>query len=157
MEKLTSKNKNMSNKKTIGYTTGVFDLFHVGHLNILKQASEKCDYLIVGVTSDETVDQYKKRYPIIPLQERIDIVQSIVYTDRVVVQQEMDKLRAYELYKFDKLFHGNDWKDSKMYNDIEIKLKAKGVEIIYFEYTKGTSTSELKLQIFNEINKNENS
>lgn len=147
----------MLQKKVIGYTTGVFDLFHVGHLNILKQASKNCDYLIVGVTSDETVYKYKKRYPIIPLKERIAIVESIVYTDRVVVQEEMDKLRAYELYNFDKLFHGNDWKDSKMYNDIETKLKDRGVEMIYFEYTKGTSTSELKLQIFNELSKNENS
>ena len=75
----------MSKKKVIGYTTGVFDLFHVGHLNILKQAAKHCDYLIVGVTSDETVYKYKKRYPIIPLKERIAIVESIVHTDRVVV------------------------------------------------------------------------
>ena len=69
----------------------------------------------------------------------------------------MDKLRAHELYRFDRLFHGNDWKDSKMYNDIEKKLRDKGVEIIYFEYTKGTSTSELKFQIFSELSENENS
>ena len=147
----------MLQKKVIGYTTGVFDLFHIGHLNILKQAAKNCDYLIVGVTSDETVYKYKKRYPIIPLKERLAIVESIVYTDRVVVQQEMDKLRAYELYGFDRLFHGDDWKNSKMYNDIEKKLRDKGVEMIYFEYTKGTSTSELKLQIFNELSENENS
>ena len=83
----------------------------------------------------------------------MSIVESIIYTDRVVVQIEMDKLRAYELYNFDKLFHGNDWKDSKMYNKIERQLNDKGVEMIYFEYTQGTSTSELKKKIYDEYKK----
>ncbi|MDA8807642.1 adenylyltransferase/cytidyltransferase family protein [Flavobacteriaceae bacterium] len=145
-------------KKTIGYTTGVFDLFHTGHLNILKKASEHCDYLIVGVTSDQTVFNYKKRYPMIPLEERIEIIKSIKYVDKTVVQNSMDKIKAYELYKFDKLFHGNDWKDSNMYNEIEKKLHNLGVDIIYFEYTKGTSTSILKKHIYYEVkNEKENS
>lgn len=137
-------------KVTVGYTTGVFDLFHIGHLNILKLAAEKCDYLIVGVTSDDTVYSYKKRRPVIPLRERMAIVEAIRFVDKVVVQEEMDKIRAHDRYKFDKLFHGDDWKNSEMYTDIENEFKKRGVEVIYFPYTKGTSTSELKLKIYME-------
>ena len=138
----------MKKIKKIGYTTGVFDLFHVGHLNILKKASENCDYLIVGVTSCETVLKYKGRLPIVPLEERLKIVEAIKYVDEIFIQEEMDKVKAWEKLKFDVLFHGDDWKNSKMYENIENKLKSRGVEIKYFEYTKGTSTSELKTRIY---------
>jgi len=137
-------------KLTVGYTTGVFDLFHIGHLNILKRAAERCDYLIVGVTSDDTVFTYKKRRPVIPLRERMAIVEAIRFVDKVVVQEEMDKIKAHDRYKFDKLFHGDDWKNSEMYKNIENEFKKRGVEVIYFPYTKGTSTSELKLKIYME-------
>ena len=139
---------------------GVFDLFHIGHLNILKQAAKNCDYLIVGVTADETVYEYKSDTQLFPLKERIAIVESIVYTDRgVVVQEEMDKIRAYELYRFDEII---SWKwIGKIQKCIMIlkktKLRDKGVEVIYFEYTKGTSTTNLKFKIFNELSENENS
>jgi glycerol-3-phosphate cytidylyltransferase len=147
----------MINKKKIGYTTGVFDLFHIGHLNILKKAYSKCDFLIVGVTACETVFKYKKRYPVIPLKERLEIIKSLKYVDKVVVQKNMDKFAAWEDLKFDVLFHGNDWKGSKMYDEIEKKLNSKGVEVEFFEYTKGTSTSSLKKYIYEEYKKDSKS
>ncbi|MDA7537419.1 adenylyltransferase/cytidyltransferase family protein [Akkermansiaceae bacterium] len=138
-------------KKSIGYTTGVFDLFHIGHLNILEKASCKCDYLIVGVTSCETVKSYKGSLPIIPLDERVAIVKALKFVDKVVVQESMDKLLAWEKYKFDVLFHGSDWKDSEMYNEIEKELKIKGVDLVFFEYTTGASTTKLKKIIYEEV------
>lgn len=130
-------------KFKVGYTTGVFDLFHIGHLNILRRAKEQCDYLIVGVTTDEIVMGYKNKSPIIPFDERITIVGAIKYVDKVVPQLNMDKFKAWEELQFDVLFHGADWKGSKMYNDIEKNLKSVGVELIYFPNTIGTSSTML--------------
>ena len=127
----------------IGYTTGVFDIFHVGHLNILKRAKENCDRLIVGVSTDELVMKYKKRRPIIPFEERVQVVSAIKYVDEVVPQLSMDKFEAWQTLKYHRLFHGNDWKGSSMYNDIESRLKAVGVEVVYFPYTQGTSSTKL--------------
>lgn len=130
-------------KYKIGYTTGVFDLFHVGHLNILKNAKEYCEYLIVGVSTDENVKSYKDKIPLIPYEERKAIIESIRYVDKVVPQVNMDKLEAWNKLKYDVLFHGDDWKGSKMYYEIENKLKENGVDFIYFPYTKGTSSTIL--------------
>lgn len=103
-------------KYKIGYTTGVFDMFHIGHLNILKRAKEQCDYLIVGVSTDEVVNSYKHKKPIIPFQERIAIVGELKCVDKVVPQTSMDKMEAWNKYHFNVLFHGSDWKGSDMYN-----------------------------------------
>ena len=127
----------------IGYTTGVFDMFHVGHLNLLARAREQCDRLIVGVSTDDVVLDYKRPAPIVPYAERVAIVKAIRYVDEVVPQTSMDKFAAWEKLHFDRLFHGNDWKGSAMYNEVEAKLKAVGVEVVYFEYTKGTSSTLL--------------
>ena len=127
----------------IGYTTGVFDMFHVGHLNLLRRARENCDKLIVGVSTDEVVREYKHHNPIVPFDERVAIVKAIRYVDEVVPQTSMDKFSAWEKLHFNRLFHGNDWKGSAMYNEVEAKLKAVGVEVVYFEYTKGTSSTLL--------------
>lgn len=132
----------------IGYTTGVFDLFHIGHLNILKQASQMCDRLIVGVSSDELVLHYKERYPIIPLSERLEIVKSIRYVDEVYIQRDINKVLAHEKLKFNIIFHGNDWQNTDLYKKMEIELKLRGVEIVYFEYTSGISTTEIKQKIY---------
>ncbi len=126
-----------------GYTTGVFDLFHVGHLNILKRAKEQCEHLIVGVSTDEVVQDYKRKTPVIPFEERIMIVEAIQYVDEVVPQTSMDKFAAWEKLQFDAIFHGDDWKGSKMYEEIERKFQAVGVEMVYFPYTKGTSSTIL--------------
>ena len=128
----------------IGYTTGVFDLFHIGHLNILKRAKEKCDYLIVGVSTDELVMQYKNKTPVISYNERVQIVEAIKYVDRVVPQTHRDKFAAWEEYKFDRMFVGDDWKGSPLFNELEEKFKPFGVEIVYFPYTEGTSSTMLK-------------
>jgi len=127
----------------IGYTTGVFDMFHVGHLNLLARAREQCDRLIVGVSTDEVVLGYKKHAPIVPYAERAAIVKAIRYVDEVVPQTSMDKFAAWEKLHFNRLFHGNDWKGSAMYNEVEAKLKAVGVEVVYFPYTQGTSSTLL--------------
>ncbi len=139
----------MEKEFKIGYTTGVFDMFHVGHLNILKRAKENCDFLIVGVSTDETVESYKQKKPIVPFEERVCIVEAIKYVDKVVPQTSMNKFEAWERLHFDRLFHGNDWKGSSMYNDVEEKLKAVGVEVIYFQYTKGTSSTMLREKLGN--------
>ena len=132
----------MGNNKIVGYTTGVFDLFHIGHLNILKKASNHCDYLIVGVTVDELV-KYKFKTAVIPYEERSKIVESIKYVDKVVPQTNIDKLKAWEEYKFNKLFVGSDWKGNDKWKSYEKKFRSLSVEIVYFPYTKGTSSTKL--------------
>lgn len=139
-------------KYKIGYTTGVFDLFHIGHLNILKRAKEECEYLIVGVSTDELVKEYKHKVPVIPFEERIAIVEAIRYVDKVIPQTTMDKYEAWKKEKFNVIFHGDDWKNSDIYNEMEEKLKAVGVEFVYFPYTKKTS-STLITETLNKINK----
>lgn len=130
--------------KKIGYTTGVFDLFHIGHLNILRRAKMNCDYLIVGVTTDELCEQRKKKPPIIPFNERIEIVQSIKFVDEVVAQENMDKFGAWENIKFDVMFVGDDWKGTPAWNKLEEEFAKVGVEIVYFPYTKHTSSTKLR-------------
>lgn len=137
----------MEKKYNIGYTTGVFDLFHIGHLNIIRRAKELCDFLIVGVSTDELVRCYKHKTPVIPYKERIAIVEAIRYVDKVVQQSSMDKIEAWNKYRFDALFHGDDWKGTSMYNNIQSKLKAVGVDIVFLPHTEGTSSTSLSLLI----------
>ena len=130
-------------KYKIGYTTGVFDMFHIGHLNILKHAKEQCEYLIVGVSTDELVECYKHKRPIIPFAERFEIVKSIKYVDEVIPQVTMDKLSAWEKLNFDVLFHGSDWKNSEMYNNIVEQLSKVGVDVVFLPHTEGISSTLL--------------
>ncbi|MEH7444040.1 adenylyltransferase/cytidyltransferase family protein [Bacillus sp. JJ1122] len=131
----------------IGYTTGVFDLFHVGHLNILKRAKEQCEFLIVGVSTDELVMEYKNKKPVISFADRAEIVEGIKYVDMVVPQVNRDKFSAWENLKFDVMFVGDDWKGSTLFSEVENQFKQVGVEIIYFPYTKGVSSTQLKHEI----------
>jgi glycerol-3-phosphate cytidylyltransferase len=131
----------------IGYTTGVFDLFHVGHLNILRRAKEQCEFLIVGVSTDELVVEYKNKKPVIPFSDRAEIIEGIKYVDMVVPQVNRDKFSAWENLKFDVMFVGDDWKGSPLFSEVEKKFKKVGVEIVYFPYTKGVSSTELKHKI----------
>ena len=131
-------------KKIVGYTTGVFDLFHIGHLNILERAKQNCDYLIVGVSTDELVMEYKHKKPVICYEERKRIVEAIRHVDEVVPQIDRDKMAAYEKYKFDRMFVGDDWKGSELFTRLESELAKHGAEIVYFPYTKGTSSTFLK-------------
>ncbi len=131
-------------KRIIGYTTGVFDLFHVGHLNILRRAKEQCDYLIVGVSTDELCESYKHKAPIIPFEERIAIVEAIRYVDEVVPQYDRDKYAAWQRLHFDRMFVGDDWKGTSLFEELEKQFVEVGVEIVYFPYTKGTSSTTLR-------------
>lgn len=136
-------------KYKVGYTTGVFDMFHVGHLNILRRAKERCEYLIVGVSTDENVQIYKHKNPIIPFKDRCAIVEAIRYVDKVVPQTNMDKLAAWKKLKFNVVFHGDDWKGSSMYNDIESKLKSVGCDMVFLSHTEGISSTDIVKKINN--------
>ena len=138
-------------KYKIGYTTGVFDMFHVGHLNILKRAKEECEFLVVGVSTDELVKDYKGKTPIIPFDERIEIVRAIKYVDQVVPQTSMDKYAAWEKLRFDALFHGSDWKNSDMYNRIIEQFSNVGVDVVFLPHTEGIS-STLLAEVLHKLN-----
>lgn len=124
----------------IGYTTGVFDLFHVGHVNVLRNAKSMCDRLIVGVTVDELVS-YKNKKSVIPFEERIEIVRSSKYVDLAVPQVSMDKMDAFKRYKFNIMFVGDDWYKSEKWKDYEKDFNEVNVRVIYFPYTKSTSST----------------
>ena len=128
----------------IGYTTGVFDLFHVGHLNILRNAKLECDYLIVGITTDELSIKEKGRIPIIPFSERMTIIESIKYVDSVIPQVNYDKIEAWNNLKFNIMFVGDDWQGTEKWNLLEEKFSELGVKISYFPYTQQTSSSKIR-------------
>jgi glycerol-3-phosphate cytidylyltransferase len=123
-----------------GYTGGVFDLFHLGHLNILKNAKSLCDKLIVGVSTDDLVS-YKHKKSVIPFSERIQIVSACKYVDLAIPQDKIDKVEMYKKIKFDILFVGDDWYKSEGWENYEKKLSEYSVKVIYFPYTKGTSST----------------
>lgn len=127
----------------IGYTTGVYDMFHIGHLNIIRRAKELCDYLIVGVSTDELVQHDKHKTPVIPFEERAAIVAALKYVDQVVPQHNKNKISAWEKYHFNKMFVGDDWKGSEAWNTFEKQFKPLGVEIVYLPHTDGVSSTEL--------------
>lgn len=124
----------------IGYTTGVFDLFHIGHLNLLRSAKSLCDKLIVGVTVDDLV-QYKNKRAVIPFIERVEIVGSCRHVDLAVPQNSMNKIDAFMRYKFNVMFVGDDWYKSEKWEEYERGLVEKGVRIIYLPYTTTTSST----------------
>ncbi|VAW76719.1 Glycerol-3-phosphate cytidylyltransferase [hydrothermal vent metagenome] len=126
----------------IGYTSGVFDLFHIGHLNILRNASSMCDKLIVGVTTDELVS-YKSKTAVIPFKERVEIVRANQYVDSAVPQDSMDKYEMWCKLRFDIMFVGDDWHATQKWKDLEHKFDEVNVRIVYFPYTKGTSSTLL--------------
>lgn len=127
---------------TIGYTSGVFDLFHIGHLNLLRNARSMCDKLVVGVTTDELVS-YKFKKSVIPFQERMEIVRSVKYVDAVVPQHSMDKMEMWSKLKFDVMFVGDDWHKTEKWKELERQFSEVEVRIVYFPYTKGTSSTLL--------------
>ena len=130
-------------QKIIGYTTGVYDMFHIGHLNVIRSAKEMCDYLIVGVSTDELVRKEKQKTPVIPYEERAEIIASIRYVDQVVPQMDKNKLGAWERYHFHRMFVGSDWKDTPQWNRYEEQFAPLGVEIVYLPHTDGISSTML--------------
>ena len=131
-------------KYHIGYTTGVFDMFHIGHLNILKRAKEQCDYLIVGVTTDELCEMRKHKCPIICEKDRVEIVGAIKYVDRVVLQTDMDKLRAVVEYNVDAVFVGSDWRGTETWKGYEKEFEKVGCSVVYLDHTDGISSTILR-------------
>lgn len=136
-------------KQIIGYTTGVYDMFHIGHLNIIRRAKEQCDFLIVGVSTDELVRKEKAKTPVIPYRERVEIVGAIRYVDQVVPQFDKNKLAAWDQYHFDKMFVGSDWQGSPQWIEFEKQFVPLGVEIVYLPHTDGVSSTELTKVIKN--------
>lgn len=130
--------------RIIGYTTGVFDMFHIGHLNILRRAKEQCDFLIVGVSTDEVVELYKHHRPVIPFEQRIEIVKAIRWVDQVVPQTTMEKMDAWRSLHFDVMFHGSEWKGSELFNRYEQEFKTVGVKVVYLPHTDGISSTLLR-------------
>ena len=124
----------------IGYTTGVYDLFHIGHLNLLRNAKSMCEKLIVGVSTDELVG-YKNKSAIIPFTERMEIVRAIKYVDSVIPQETMDKMAMWKKLQFDVMFVGDDWFQSEKWEGLNKEFAEMGVKIVYFPYTKGTSST----------------
>lgn len=135
----------MTNEKRpiIGYTAGVYDMFHIGHLNVIRNAKAKCDYLIVAVSTDELVEKEKHKTPVIPFEERKEIISALKYVDEVVPQVDKNKLGAWEKYKFNKMFVGSDWQGTPQWEKYEKELKPHGVEIVYLPHTDGISSTKL--------------
>lgn len=130
-------------KKVVGYTTGVYDMFHIGHLNVIRNAKAQCDYLIVGVSTDELVKKEKNKTPVVPFVERMEIVKALKYVDEVVPQFNRNKLEAWEKYHFDKMFVGSDWQGTPQWKKIEEQFAPLGVEIVYLPHTDGISSTKL--------------
>lgn len=134
----------MAKKYKIGFTDGVYDMFHVGHLNMIKEAKKRCDYLIVGVHSDEIVEGYKNRKTVIDECDRREIVESIKYVDKAVINRTRDKLELFKEHNFDVVFIGDDWKGTERWNNFEKVLAEVGVSVEYIPYTKGISTTQIR-------------
>jgi glycerol-3-phosphate cytidylyltransferase len=133
---------NTKDQLVIGYTTGVYDLFHIGHLNLLKNAKGMCDKLVVGVTVDELV-AYKGKQAMIPFEDRIEIVRSCKYVDAAVPQYDMDKLTACKKLGAKFLFVGDDWYGTEKWIKYEEEFAKEGIRIVYFPYTKGISSTKI--------------
>jgi glycerol-3-phosphate cytidylyltransferase len=127
-----------------GYTTGVFDLFHVGHLNLLQRARGACDRLVVGVTTDALAQARKGRAPFVPLEERLAIVAALRCVDEVVIQDDMDKFAAWQRLGFQRMFVGSDWQGHPDWTELEARFAGVGVDIVYFPYTAHVSTTRLR-------------
>lgn len=135
----------------IGYTTGVYDMFHIGHLNILKRAKAQCDYLIVGVTTDALCESRKNKKPIICEADRVAIVEAIRYVDQVVLQTDMDKLSIVKEYGINKVFVGSDWKGTPAWEKYEMEFATVGCTVVYLDHTDGISSTILR----ERLNENE--
>ncbi len=136
-------------KYKLGYTAGVYDMFHIGHLNVIRNAKEQCERLIVSVSTDELVEKEKHKTPVIPYKERCEIVAAIKYVDHVVPQETKNKYEAWQKYGFDVMFVGSDWQGTPQWNEYERQLAAVGVDVVYLPHTDGISSTILteKLKI----------
>lgn len=131
-------------KYRIGYTQGTFDMFHIGHLNLLRQAKEKCEKLIVGVNSDKLVQMYKNKTPVVNEQDRLKIVNAIKYVDDVIICDTLKKTSIWEELKFNAIFIGSDWKGDSRWKQTELDLAPLGVDVVYLQHTDGISSTMLR-------------
>jgi glycerol-3-phosphate cytidylyltransferase len=131
-------------QQRVGYAAGAFDLFHIGHLNILKHAKSACDHLIVGVVSSEVLQQRKGITPVIPLDERMEIVRHISFVDEVYAETVLDRVQVWRELRFDVFFKGDDWRGTEKGEQLERELALVGVEVVYFPYTMATSSTQLR-------------
>lgn len=137
-------------KYKIGYTTGVYDMFHIGHLNILRRAKDLCEYLIVGVTTDELCYKRKNKYPIINQYDRMEIVKAIKYVDKVIFQDDMDKIKPVKENNVDVVFVGSDWEGTPQWLQYEREFRSVGCDVVYLSHTDGISSTILREKIKNE-------
>ena len=131
----------------IGYTAGVYDMFHIGHLNVIKNAKKNCDFLIVGVSTDEVVEKNKNKKPVIPYNDRKAIVEAVKYVDQVIPQERYDiegKIEIVKKYKIDLMFVGSDWQGTEKWNNIEKELAKVGCKVVYLPHTDGISSTILR-------------
>ncbi len=135
--------------RRIGYAPGAFDLFHIGHLNLLKNARYHCDHLIAGVVSDEVLTAHKGVTPVVPLNERLEIVRNIRYVDEAVAAVVADKLEIWRELRFNVFFKGDDWRGTEKGLRLEREFAAVGVEVVYFPYTRSTSSTALRKTLDN--------
>ena len=133
----------------IGYAPGAFDLFHIGHLNLLRRAKERCDFLIAGVVADEVLIRHKKVTPVIPLAERLEIVRNVRFVDMAHAAMTNDKIEIWQELRFNVLFKGDDWQGTEKGDRLERDFAALGVEVVYFPYTQATSSSALRRTLQN--------
>ena len=143
-------------KFAIGYTQGAFDMFHVGHLNLLKNAKQQCKKLIVGINTDSLIYNYKNKHTIISEQDRLEIVKAIKYVDDVMLVDTLDKCEVWNKIKFDAIFIGSDWKGNPRWLNTENELATKGAEVVYLTYTEGISSTMLRDQANNSISELKN-
>ncbi len=143
----------MMNKKKykIGYTQGVFDMFHIGHLNLINNAKKQCDYLIVGVNSDTLVSEYKNKIPVIGECERAEIVRNLKAVDECVIVNTLDKLDIHSKIRFDAVFIGSDWKGNERWNKTELDLAKVGAKVEYLDYTPNVSSTCLREEKDNSV------
>lgn len=141
-------------KYEVGFIQGTFDMFHIGHLRLIERAKNQCQQLIVGVNTDELVQSYKKKTPIVGFEERLRIVEAIKGVDRAIGIDDRDKIRAAKELGFNVLIMGNDWKGSEFYNSMEEKLKQIGVDTVYLPYTQGISSTILRKRLGKDANGN---
>lgn len=132
-------------KYKIGYTQGCYDMFHIGHLNLLNNAKKQCEYLIVGVNSDELVQNYKNKIPVISENDRAEIIRNIKSVDECIIVDTLDKEEILKKIKFNAIFIGDDWKDNKRWNETKENLKKYNVDVVFLPHTDGISSTKLRV------------
>ena len=131
-------------KYKVGFTQGTYDMFHIGHLNLINHAKEQCEHLIVGVNEDKLVEEYKHKTPVIKEDERAEIVRNIKAVDECVITTTLDKLVALDLYHFDAIFIGDDWKGNPRWEQTRLDLAKRGVDLVFLPHTAGVSSTGLR-------------